>query len=340
MSSKAERRARSSSQQKRSHMKSLRRKRNISDESADNSRTLCDSISFLNTMNALSRDSTPSKKQRKKQNNSSSEKTKSSESTTLTNQFPLCTTFSSNPILKNNWKGDPGQENPSDDLKLMRRNIGVLVRGNLGNCPPPIAEITHPSLPSSFAKVFQTLKLSQPTAIQMQCWPAVMAGSNVLCIAPTGSGKTIAYLLPMVPHIKNQLESSENRSDRKEKPSPYALVLVPTRELAIQVTTAWKPVKKCCEDSMRAVALYGGQDRDTQLSELDTFNPEIVIATPGRLIDLVQSQRISLSKVTYLVLDEADRMLVMGFFDQLEAISRMIRPDRQTLLFTATFPGK
>jgi len=156
-----------------------------------------------------------------------------------------------------------------------------------------------------------------------------------LCIAPTGSGKTYGYSLPMIPHISAQLVKMKHAS----VPAPIALVLVPTRELALQVSAALKPFKKVCD--IRSAPIYGGQDRDIQLQHLTQFGyTHIIIATPGRLLDLVATKQVSLSRVSYLVLDEADRMLSLGFEKQLDLISSQIRPDRQSSLFSATFPGR
>ncbi len=251
------------------------------------------------------------------------------------------------PIAKQFWKGDPGEENPSDELKELRKSIGVLVKGTLSLCPPPVLALDARGMPESFQKVFKYLSLSTPSAVQKQCWPAALAGSNVLGIAPTGSGKTFAFVLPMIPHICHQIEAEASKFSNVQAParstldklSPRALVLVPTRELAIQITSACQPLKKLY--SLPAGSIYGGINKEAQLEELGASGGvRIAVATPGRLLDLVATRQLSLSKVTYFVIDEADRLLQMGFADQLNAISEQIRPDRQTLLFSATFPGR
>ena len=251
------------------------------------------------------------------------------------------------PFSKAHWSGNPGEDPPSEELKTQRKEIGVLVKGNLLLCPPPIITLHDAFLPPAFSKIFHSLGLSIPSPIQMQCWPAALAGANILALAPTGSGKTLAYGLPIIPHIEHQIKSrrdelkaeGETLSLKNKIACPFALILVPTRELAIQVASALKCLKKHC--FIRAMAIYGGQDKDLQIGELHNGGElHIIVATPGRLLDLMAVKKISLSKVTYLVIDEADRMLTMGFVDQLNAISRQIRSDRQTLLFTATFPGK
>lgn len=235
---------------------------------------------------------------------------------------------------KNFWTGEPPQESPDDDLKALRKSLHVNVKGALQHCPPPIETITCTGLPESFKTVFDRVQYHTPTVIQKQAWPAILAGSNVLGIAPTGSGKTLAFGLPMVPHILAQPHAMKN----KPKPSPICLVLVPTRELAVQVTQTLKPMKSLFK--IRSLAVYGGVDRHSQIEHLSSTALHILVATPGRLLDLKTSGEISLDCVTYLVIDEADRMLALGFEEQLNAVSQFVRPDRQTLLFSATFPGK
>ena len=237
------------------------------------------------------------------------------------------------------WTGSPGQDPPGEELKLHRKQLGVICKGQLGSCPPPLLSINDGGLPSSFSEFFKYVSLCEPSLVQKQCWPAVLAGLNVLVVAPTGSGKTLAYVLPMMPHITARANS--HQSAFASAVAPKSLVLVPTRELAIQVTATMKPLKKL--SMIKAVAIYGGQDRENQLDELKASKSAVglvVVATPGRLLDLVSTESISLGDVTYLVIDEADRMLAMGFFEQLTAIASQIRPDRQTLLFSATFPGR
>ena len=237
-------------------------------------------------------------------------------------------------FAKNFWSGAVAEAPPSEELKALRKSLNVNVKGALQCCPPPIHTITCNGLPVSFKTVFDRVQYQSPTAIQKQAWPAILAGSNVLGIAPTGSGKTFAFGLPMIPHILDQPNVLKN----KTKPSPVCLVLVPTRELAVQVTQTLKPLKSLFK--IRSLAVYGGVDRHLQVENLSATALHILVATPGRLLDLKTSGEISLDCVTYLVIDEADRMLAMGFEEQLNAVSQFVRPDRQTLLFSATFPGK
>lgn len=239
-------------------------------------------------------------------------------------------------IVKNFWKGEPGEDPPSETLKQLRKSYGLNCKGALLLCPPPISDLS--SLPPCFSEVMTYLGLSSPSIVQRQCWPAALNGVDILGIAPTGSGKTFAYTLPMIPHLQASAGGGGGGG------GPRALVLVPTRELAIQVVAAMKSLRKLF--NIRAVAIYGGEQREKQVEELEVAlvggggGGLVVVSTPGRTLDLIATKQLTLQKVTYLVIDEADRMLAQGFYEQLSALASQIRPDRQTLLFSATFPGK
>ncbi|KAJ3125748.1 hypothetical protein HK098_008270 [Nowakowskiella sp. JEL0407] len=168
-----------------------------------------------------------------------------------------------------------------------------------------------------------------PSGIQRQAVPVALSGRDLIGIAKTGSGKTAAYIWPMIYHIIAQppLENS----------GPIGLILAPTRELASQIQIE---VKKFCKPfQLRSVTCYGGVSKLDQFKTLRSGH-EIVIATPGRLIDMIRMKAITLTRVSYLVLDECDRMFDLGFEEQVFSICRSVRPDRQTLLFSATFPRK
>ncbi|CAJ0757219.1 17365_t:CDS:10 [Entrophospora sp. SA101] len=179
--------------------------------------------------------------------------------------------------------------------------------------------------------IIKKLNFEKPTPIQSQAIPAIMAGRDVIGVAKTGSGKTIAFLLPMFRHIKDQrpLEQMEG---------PVAIIMTPTRELAVQIHKECKHFLKGL--NLRAVCAYGGSPIKDQIAELKR-GAEIIVCTPGRMIDLLcaNSGRVTnLRRVTYLVLDEADRMFDMGFEPQVMKVVNNVRPDRQTVLFSATFP--
>ena len=160
-----------------------------------------------------------------------------------------------------------------------------------------------------------------PTPIQSKAIPIAIEGKDVIGIAQTGTGKTLAYGIPMIQRLARE----------KGK----ALVLAPTRELAIQIREALKPFTLAMQ--MRTSVVIGGESQVPQVRSLRK-NPRIIVATPGRLIDLLGQRHVRLNDVCVLVLDEADRMLDMGFAPQIERIIKLIPKGRQTMLFSATMP--
>ncbi|KAL7727709.1 hypothetical protein ACLKA6_008047 [Drosophila palustris] len=168
----------------------------------------------------------------------------------------------------------------------------------------------------------------KPSPIQSQAWPILLKGHDMIGIAQTGTGKTLAFLLPGMIHTEYQ------STPRGTRGGANVLVLAPTRELALQIEME---VKKYSFRNMKAVCVYGGGSRQMQISDVER-GAEIIICTPGRLNDLVQAGVIKVSSITYLVLDEADRMLDMGFEPQIRKVLLDIRPDRQTIMTSATWP--
>ncbi|KAG2598387.1 hypothetical protein PVAP13_5KG358300 [Panicum virgatum] len=173
----------------------------------------------------------------------------------------------------------------------------------------------------------QRAGFASPTPIQAQSWPIAMQSQDVVAIAKTGSGKTLGYLLPGFMHIKRLQNSTRN--------GPTVLVLAPTRELATQILD--EAVKFGRSARISCTCLYGGAPKGPQLRDLDR-GVDVVVATPGRLNDILEMRRVSLKQVSYLVLDEADRMLDMGFEPQIRKIVKEIPHRRQTLMYTATWP--
>ncbi|XZQ55782.1 MAG: DEAD/DEAH family ATP-dependent RNA helicase [Arsenophonus sp.] len=168
------------------------------------------------------------------------------------------------------------------------------------------------------------LGYKKPSPIQQQCIPYLLDGCDVLGMAQTGSGKTAAFSLPLLHNVDITLKS------------PQILVLAPTRELAVQVSEAMSSFSKYMH-SVNVVALYGGQRYDSQLYRLRQ-GPQIVVGTPGRLLDHLKRGTLSLSRLHGLVLDEADEMLRMGFIEDVENIMSQIPNKHQTTLFSATMP--
>jgi len=191
----------------------------------------------------------------------------------------------------------------------------------LGLIPPLLARLTE-------------LEYQQPTPIQTQAIPSVLAGRDLIAGANTGSGKTATFALP----ILQQLHSKKPLSSNKGKGNYVAgLILVPTRELAKQVADSIKSYAVHFNGEIKTVAVFGGVSANTQMLAL-RGGTDILVATPGRLLDLISSNAIKLDKVNTLVLDEADRMLSLGFTEELSELLALLPNKKQTLLFSATFP--
>ena len=169
------------------------------------------------------------------------------------------------------------------------------------------------------------LGFTKPSPIQAECIPLLLQGNDVLGMAQTGSGKTAAFSIPFLMNIDANLKA------------PQLLVLAPTRELAIQVADACAEYAKYVK-GVKVLPLYGGQRYDVQLRALKQ-GPQIVVGTPGRLLDHLNRKTLDLSNLKGLVLDEADEMLRMGFIDDVESIMATIPEDHQTALFSATMPA-
>lgn len=216
-----------------------------------------------------------------------------------------------------------------EDVKELREsldNISVVPE----SAPKPIQKFSHGGFGTQVLEVIRDLKYETTTPIQAQALPTIMSGHDVIGIAKTGSGKTVAYILPMFRHVKDQrpVENLEG---------PIALILAPTRELATQIFRDCKPYAKAL--GLRGVCAYGGAPISEQIADCKR-GADFIVCTPGRMIDLLTANNgrvTNLRRVTYVVLDEADRMFDLGFEPQMSKILNGIRPDRQTVLFSATF---
>jgi ATP-dependent RNA helicase RhlE len=171
-----------------------------------------------------------------------------------------------------------------------------------------------------------------PTPIQARAIPAILEGRDLLAAAQTGTGKTAAFTLPLLQRLSSATESAGRRGN-----GPRALVLVPTRELANQVSESVSLYGRHTE--LRAAAVFGGVGLQPQITALRR-GVDLLIATPGRLLDLVGQRHANLAGIEILVLDEADRMLDMGFVHDLKRILAMLPKARQNLLFSATFSAE
>ncbi|KAF1357016.1 hypothetical protein BDV97DRAFT_394881 [Delphinella strobiligena] len=206
---------------------------------------------------------------------------------------------------------------------------GIKVQGK--DVPRPVQKFAQFGLGTQALDIIRNLGFEKPTPIQSQTIPAIMSGRDIIGVAKTGSGKTVAFLLPMFRHIKDQRPLANMEG-------PIGLVLAPTRELAQQIHRECRPYLKAL--SLRAVCAYGGAPIKDQIAELKR-GAEIIVCTPGRMVDLLAANAgrvTNLRRVTYVVLDEADRMFDMGFEPQVVKILTNIRPDHQTVLFSATMP--
>lgn len=216
----------------------------------------------------------------------------------------------------------PAQQNDFDDY---RNEHNITVIGE--DIPNPYIDIENSDFPDYIKSFLKNQGFEKPTIIQSQGWPIAMSGQNFVGIAQTGTGKTLAYLLPAVVHIK------EKKARRGL--GPIVLVLAPTRELARQIEQVAKDFEKSL--AIRCVCVYGGANRAVQAEKLRQ-GVDILIGTPGRLNDFIVSKTVSLSRSTYVVLDEADRMLDMGFEPQIRQALEGVPLERQILMFSATWP--
>ena len=171
-------------------------------------------------------------------------------------------------------------------------------------------------------EAFEWLNFHELTSIQEKCIPYMMKGHDIIAIAPTGTGKTLGFGIPMLEYI--------NVND----PKPQELVLAPTRELAQQIADDLTDLAHFIK-GVRIAVIYGGQPFRKQLAVLQK-KPQIIVATPGRLLDHMKRHNISLHGVHTVVLDEADEMLKMGFVEDVEKIIGCVSPDRQLVMFSAT----
>lgn len=212
------------------------------------------------------------------------------------------------------------------EVEEFRKKHEMTVQGR--NVPRPVENFDEAGFPQYVLSEVKAQGFERPTAIQSQGWPMALSGRDVVGIAETGSGKTLTYCLPAIVHINAQPLLAPGDG-------PIVLILAPTRELAVQIQAEISKFGK--SSRIRNTCVYGGVPKGPQIRDLSR-GVEVCIATPGRLIDMLEAGRTNLRRVTYLVLDEADRMLDMGFEPQIRKIVSQIRPDRQTCMWSATWP--
>ncbi|NXJ95363.1 DDX43 helicase, partial [Corythaixoides concolor] len=238
------------------------------------------------------------------------------------------------PIEKNFYKESSRTASMSqEEVELWRKENNNIIcddlkEGEKRHIPNPVCkfEDVFEHYPGIMANI-RRVGFQKPTPIQSQAWPVILQGIDLIGIAQTGTGKTLAYLIPGFIHLTSQPISKDQRG------GPGMLVLAPTRELALQVEAE---CLKYTYEGIKSICIYGGGDRKGQI-DVVTKGVDIVIATPGRLNDLQMNNFINLKSITYLA-NEADRMLDMGFEPQIMKILIDVRPDRQTVMTSATWP--
>ena len=181
-------------------------------------------------------------------------------------------------------------------------------------------------LHSTLIKAIEGQKYKQPYSIQEKAIPFILEGKDVLGIAKTGSGKTASYVLPLL------MLEAKNKEDKSRNVS--TLVMVPTRELAVQVKEVFQTLGAFLPNPVKAMAVFGGVSINPQMKNL--YGVNVLVTTPGRLIELVESKAIHLNTVKTLVLDEADKLLNLGFKEEMEKIFSLLPKKRQNLMFSAT----
>ncbi|KAI8800153.1 ATP-dependent RNA helicase DDX42-like protein [Cladochytrium replicatum] len=213
-----------------------------------------------------------------------------------------------------------------DEVNQVRRELEMTVTGR--NAAKPCISFAHFGFDEALLAAVIRHGYEQPTGIQRQAVPVALSGRDIIGIAKTGSGKTAAFVWPMLIHIMEQEELQHGDG-------PIGLILAPTRELVQQIYAETKKFAKAYD--LRVSQVYGGASKAEQFKELRNSGVEIIVATPGRLIDMIKMKATNLRRVSFMVLDEADRMFDLGFEPQVRSICGNVRPDRQTLLFSATF---
>ncbi|KAL7677134.1 hypothetical protein ACOME3_003379 [Neoechinorhynchus agilis] len=202
------------------------------------------------------------------------------------------------------------------DKYLREKNINLI--NNVSNISPLLTFSECQFLPESIIHLFSSSNFTNPSPIQSITWPVLLSGSNYVGIAITGSGKTLAFMIPLLVHVSHQPPLMPDDG-------PIGLVLVPTRELALQITEIARPY--CDAMNMKIVVLIGGESKMEQARKIGE-GAHIYVATPGRLIDLLDEHFTTLFRVSMVVLDEADKILDMGFERQTRRVLSCVRQDR------------
>jgi len=232
--------------------------------------------------------------------------------------------FSVLPFEKNIYQESPEISHLSrQDVSLNRLKWAMEVKGK--DPPKPILEWIHSGFPDSLSEILKNKDYLHPTPIQSQTVPAILSGRDVICSSPTGSGEALSFLLPVLAFILKSPQLKTNEG-------PICLILEPTRETAFR--THQQIVELSSKLGIRASGIIGGMQVRNQIEQLRN-GAEIIVSTPGRFLDLLTETNLCLKRLSHVVLDEADRMIDMGFKEQLQTILKMVRLDRQTMIFSS-----
>ncbi|KAK5582094.1 hypothetical protein RB653_003677 [Dictyostelium firmibasis] len=222
----------------------------------------------------------------------------------------------------------PTEEQP-EAIKFIKENEISVKMGKNIFLPKPVEDIDNVPFQSRIKDLLKK-KFEKPTPVQSLGWLIALSGQDMLGISKTGSGKTISFILPAIEHILAQPRQPHYSG-------PSVLIVAPTRELANQISEEAEQYLRVT--NIDIATLYGGAPRGLQYNALKR-RPKIIVGTPGRIIDFVEGGELSLKNISFLVVDEADRLMEMGFEDSMETIFNAIRPDRQVLYWSATWPKK
>ncbi|ETV91768.1 hypothetical protein H310_13826 [Aphanomyces invadans] len=225
-----------------------------------------------------------------------------------------------------------------DECDVVRKKWHILVDGD--DIPPPIKSFAEMRYPPAILDALKAKNIVRPTPIQVQAMPCILSGRDIIGIAFTGSGKTLTFTLPLVMLALEQ----EKKMPIISKEGPFGVILGPSRELMRQtyeiVNHFTSALFKAGFPELRSLLCMGGQDKREQLDMIFKRGVHIVVATPGRLKDFLQSKKMNLDLCQYICLDEGDRMLDLGFDEEVASIFNHFKHQRQTLLFSATMPQK
>jgi ATP-dependent RNA helicase DDX41 len=241
--------------------------------------------------------------------------------------------------LTTTWRPPKYIQDQSEDINnSIRKKWNIIVEGD--GCPPPIKTFKEMKLPQCVLDALVKKGINRPTPIQVQALPAILSGRDIIGVAFTGSGKTLTFALPL---IMFSLEEEMNMPIEGGE-GPVGIILAPSRELARQTFEIIEYFIKALEEGgfpqLRAVLCIGGEDKRTQVEPVKMRGVHMIVATPGRLNDLLNQGKIKMGICKYIVLDEGDRMLDLGFDEEVHNIVNKFKRQRQTILFSATMPQK